>query len=283
VTASDRVARAVAELRPLPEVVRNIMETVADDDGTLDALLACVRTDSTLSALILGVVAKSGHNLTGEASDLSGAVAYFGIRNLTRVTVAQCLISNYRSVVGDGVDASVFWQHSIASGIAAELLAERTCLVSPGAAFAAGLLHNIGRPLLERLYDLRGPAAQQALDSNDSLHQIEAAITGMHHGTAGRMVANRWRLPRRFTEVIEFSHEDSGAMTGELCAITHAAHLMVLQMGLGIGIEGLRHTGSASALALLQLRIDDLDLLRAVLVTELKRAHYLVTQVARTN
>jgi putative nucleotidyltransferase with HDIG domain len=129
-------------------------------------------------------------------------------------------LSGYR--LGEGE----LWHHSLAAGAAAEWLAQALRYPNPEEAYVSGLLHDIGKLLLDqfvlnnykelidyvRLYRLQ-------------LWQVEERLLGIDHARVGGLVAERWNFPVPLVDAIRFHHAPSFARANQqLPAIVNLAN-----------------------------------------------------------
>lgn len=103
-------------------------------------------------------------------------------------------------------DAGSLWTHSVATACAATRLAEHLD-IDAGDAFAAGLLHDVGRAALvsaaPRSY-VR--LVRRSADSADPWPLLEEAWMGVDHATVGRRLADEWRLAPWLSDCIWLHH-----------------------------------------------------------------------------
>ena len=68
------------------------------------------------------------------------------------------------------------------------------------------------------------------------------------------------------------NHHNAELMSVDLTTVVHVADLIVLQMGLGLGLEGLNYPIWRGAVKRINLQTQDLDRVRLMLIAELRRA-----------
>ena len=107
-------------------------------------------------------------------------------------------------------ERDLFWLHCIGTGIVARALAR--CAPSelsadPEEAFAAGLLHDIGKIILEQhLHKQFEQALEKSATSGTPLHVCESDIIGVNHTQIGGKLAERWKLPESLVRAITHHH-----------------------------------------------------------------------------
>jgi putative nucleotidyltransferase with HDIG domain len=84
-----------------------------------------------------------------------------------------------------GRDRSQFWKHSFGTATASSLIAQRAGLKDDDVYFMAGLLHDIGKMILEMYFP---------------------SETEMDHTEIGAWMAERWQLPPALISAIGYHH-----------------------------------------------------------------------------
>jgi putative nucleotidyltransferase with HDIG domain len=104
----------------------------------------------------------------------------------------------------------------------------------PEEAYTAGLLHDIGKLLLDKYVEpyYRGMAAE--VDRGRSIIEVEEQFVGTDHATIGGLIAELWSLPKSLQEAIRFHHVPSLSTKPKLAALVSFANILVLQSGIGL-------------------------------------------------
>ncbi len=276
---TDEILRIIDTMPPLPEVAYRVLQIVNDPEFSPDALVAVVRTDPALTARILKLCNSSIYALPREITNVSDAVAYLGIRNLVKLVVVTCTASYYRNVdAGYFLSPGEIWKHSVACGLACQLLAEKIGFEDSAAAFTAGILHNVGKVALSQILIHETEAIRETLagDNKDFL-EIERAVVGMDHAKAGAIVTEQWYLPVDLRRSIKNHHDRRQLLVdSELTAMVHIADILTLQLGIGAGIDGLNYPLCSEALMRLQVTEPELDKVRVRLIDEVRQSDDLI-------
>jgi hypothetical protein len=106
---------------------------------------------------------------------------------------------------GAGLDRVGFWRHAVAVACASELVADGAPVlkVSPEEAFVGGLLHDLGKLVLDLIVPRSyAKVVQIAEQRNAPSAEIERAVIGLDHHIAGKRLAEHWALPHALQDVI---------------------------------------------------------------------------------
>lgn len=94
------------------------------------------------------------------------------------------------------------WDHSVAVGVAAKLIAEQSDQVDPQTAHLAGLMHDVGKPIVGGLLleaeKMLGMKKKDWLSEENWLSVVENS-----HREVGAAVAKKWQLPDEVIAVVE--------------------------------------------------------------------------------
>jgi len=107
-----------------------------------------------------------------------------------------------------------FWMHTIGVAATAEALADKLGFPSPGEAYVAGLIHDLGKLVCYLDSPEKFEKVCQELDRQGSysVHKslpldVEENILGMRHIEAGKMLGRQWGLPESLVRVMWLHHQ----------------------------------------------------------------------------
>lgn len=121
--------------------------------------------------------------------------------------------------------AAELWEHAVAVGVATKLLAARLRSGEPDEAFAAGLLHDVGRLVLatrfgEAYWEAVGGPAEHA-----AIERLESSNFGVDHAEVGGWMLDGWRLPPAVVTAVGEHHAERPA--SPLARVLHVADRLV--------------------------------------------------------
>ncbi|WP_462324119.1 HDOD domain-containing protein [Desulfoplanes sp.] len=212
----DNVLHQLDQMPSLPAVAAKILHIVLEDEFSLPELATLVESDPTLTLKVLNTVnnaERGGHPV----SSVSHAFPLIGMRPL-RILLLSVIVKD--GLVENGTDQEgihkELWTHSLACAIFAGLLAERTYPQLRNEAFAAGMLHDLGKIFLlvyfpEKYLECR----ERIVRNNEPASVAEERIFGTNHTTIGRELAKKWHLPQHIEQAIWRHHLDSAVLGQE--------------------------------------------------------------------
>jgi HD-like signal output (HDOD) protein len=197
--------------------------------------------DPGLTARLLRLVNSPIYGFPTRIDTVSQAISIVGMTQLHDLALGTSFIQLFSEVPADLVSMDSFWRHSVACGVTARVLAAQRREPNVERFFVAGLLHDIGRPVI---YMNAGAEAREALTrcrrSGELLYKVENEIFGFHHGTVGSALLERWRLPGLLQEVTAWHHNPGLASRFPIeTAVVHVADIIANALQFGTSGERL--------------------------------------------
>src|SRR5207249_3774808 len=111
-------------------------------------------------------------------------------------------------------------RHAVAVGSCAQLLAEQMAgtwgkdsQVEPFEAFVCGLLHDLGKIVLETVLPKSFARAVEAAEMlRGNIADVERSVIGLDHMVAGKRLAERWELPANIRDCIWLHGQSPAAL-----------------------------------------------------------------------
>jgi len=223
----DTLLRGVRKLPSLPAVVIELLQSMDREDTDTRRLAAKLAQDQALAARVLRVANSSFYGLQGKVETISDAVAVLGLNGLRTLATAAAVTGAFAGGKhGEGgYDLASFWRHSVAVALCAREIARRRHM-NEGNAFAAGLLHDIGRLALASSFPEHLAAVAQArAASGDCWLFAERHVLGTDHAEIGRQLTEHWCFPATLSGAIGAHHAPGKDATAgnTLAAVVHLA------------------------------------------------------------
>lgn len=219
----EALARNVRALPSLPPVVLELMQLVRQNEVQLDAITNTLRLDQALSIKVLQLANSPFYGLSGRIDAVRDAINILGLRQIGSLVLAAALTLQFEKLHGQSLHMEAFWRHSIGCAAAARLLALRIGL-DEQAAFTAGLLHDVGRLVVDSHHPLEAAQAIAWAEQNDMPHcEAERILLGIDHTELGAWVCRHWRFTSDVIEAIGGHHHPPTAGAPSLIDVVHVA------------------------------------------------------------
>jgi len=209
----DRVLerlRTLESLPSLPRVVTDMLRLLAEDDYSMSQLMQLVQQDTGLTARVLKLANSALYGRPRQIESLQQAMVVLGARELQQLVATISVMRTFE----DGfqpdhmLDKERFWSHSLGTGELATRVAGYFNLDFKGVDFTAGLLHDVGKVVLDQYFHAEYRDASD-LSVSRGLPQFEAErkVLGVDHAEIGSILAAQWGLPESLRAVIEEHHQ----------------------------------------------------------------------------
>jgi putative nucleotidyltransferase with HDIG domain len=234
------VIESAEKLPPFPEVVRKVMPLIQQMAPVKD-IEDVIRYDQAITAKVLALSQSAYYARGRSVSCLRDAIVSLGQRQLIQVILAACS-AQYFSSKGTGYDlkAGELWQHSVGTALMAEKVATRIGFDNILTVYTAGLLHDIGKTVLNLYVKTYFDLIISMLRSHKARFlDAEREVLGIDHQQLGAIIARHWRFPPEVIMAIGHHHcPQQVTEHREVVAITYVANRMVAGMGIGCGVDG---------------------------------------------
>jgi|YelNatPaOPRAMG01_1025707.scaffolds.fasta_scaffold00049_20 HD-like signal output (HDOD) protein len=231
-----RIAQSVLSLPTLPTVVAKVVEMVQDPRTSAQDLARIISADQVLTARVLKLANSSYYGFPRKIGTINLAIVLLGYETVRDLVLSVSVIERFGQSEGDlWFDYSLFWEHSVATGIACRLFSRLFQFQVVGEAFVAGLIHDIGKLVLNQY--LRKEFRQilrKANSENLLFYEAEEKVLGVSHGRIGAWMVERWNLPKTIVEALAFHHHPANAFrSSQLCHLVHFCDALVRRGGYG--------------------------------------------------
>ena len=223
----ENIVQSVTSLRPMPSNVTRIMSEIEKQNVSIDILVGLIGLDQALTALVLQMSNSVSLGYSRTCSTLNEAIMLIGLGRLKTILLTSSATGMMkRSLSGYRQGAGELWHHSLVVGVASEWLAQALHYPNPEEAYVSGLLHDIGKLLLDQVV-LNN--YNEIIDSVQKyqmpLWQVEEKLIGIDHAKVGGLIAEHWNFPVILVDAIRFHHAPSFARINQrLPAIVNLAN-----------------------------------------------------------
>jgi len=213
----DLLLRELGELPTLPGVILRLVDLApaagaggSGAAGAAEQITELIRLDVALTARFLS---SSGHGAA--PATVPEAVANRPLEWVLS-TALSAKVSGLPGPASSqgGLDRRGFWRHCLATACAAEMLApDAPDPQDAGEAFVCGLLHDVGKLVLDEAMPRSFARALRAAEAcGEELSACEQRVIGTDHSVVGRRWARQRRLPEAVQAVNWLAHQQIDAI-----------------------------------------------------------------------
>ncbi len=274
----DDILECVGSLPPLPGTALKLINIIGDPTSTVDDLVEVVKYDQVVTGQVLKLCNSAFFGLSRKITSLNDAMLCLGTVKVLQMVMSvhtNSLLSKEQS--GYGLDPGVLWRHSVAVALASSLFAQRVKLPNVNLVFTAGLLHDIGKVVLnEHVGEKFAEIVQRVNDDQVSFTEAEIEVLGYSHEQIGGMIAENWKLPDTIVRCVQYHHSPGKLDPPDpLVDVVYLANCICLLLGVGLGSDGLNHRADHDVMERHGLHEQDLEVIGAQMLTDLKQVEQL--------
>ena len=258
-SSAAEIEQAMEAIQPIPQVALKILRLIDSEEYETKALAEEIRKDQVISARTIKLcnsVAFAGNN---RVESLDQALVLLGLRLLVKLVISVSVNEFFsHSGLGYSLCKGGLYHHAVGTAIIAEKLADYTGSVEPGLAYTAGLLHDIGKVVLDQSIASAYPLFYRKLfEEENNFSEVEKEILGIDHTQVGSKLARKWSFPESLIEIIRNHHEPEKATRHlELAHVVYLADLLMCRFHSGLELERLNTQSLASRMETIGLSID---------------------------
>ncbi|VFU18355.1 Phosphodiesterase [anaerobic digester metagenome] len=256
----QKIFKTLKDLPPMPQVVQKARKVLSDPKSSFSDLAKVIESDQGIVTRVLKMANSPYYGLSGSVSSVKHASIVLGTKTLMELLDLACSSEILgQTLEGYDLAAGDLWMHSLAVANGSQLIARR---VNPSLeldAFSAGLIHDVGKIILDPYIMERKAEFQSfARERRDTFLSAEKGILGFDHAELASEVCERWQIPRHIVTAIRYHHDPEPTEKDTLSFIVHLADAAAIMSGIGAGIDGMLYAIHKDAMSLLRLKEDDL-------------------------
>lgn len=237
---AEQLDQVIEELLPIPQTALKIIRMIKDDSYSYREVSREILQDQVLSARIIRMCNSASINPGMKVDSIEKALLRIGDKNLMLLALSfslQDFISHARQ--GYSLCKGGIFHHSVWTAGVSGKLAELTGKAQPDLAYTAGLLHDIGKVILDQYMYSTYPLFYRQLQIQGScLAAAEKTLFGIAHTEAGYLLACRWGMPECVSETILHHHEPDKARDDQCLAhLVYVADLISSRFALGHDLD----------------------------------------------
>ncbi len=205
---ASAIISEVSGLISPPSICVRLYELIHSSNASAQTIGDTLALDPNLVARVLKIVNSAAYNFPNQITTVNRAVTIIGTQDLCNLVMAIAAVRSFSKFGGGLYSVEEFWQHSVFVALCARHLARGYKLEEPESFFVAGLLHDIGIPILYSTREKLCEIVKHAWSSGEQEHAIEEQKQfGIDHGEIAGLVLKNWQLPEKLTSAISFHHQ----------------------------------------------------------------------------
>lgn len=176
---------------PRPDMLKQITEQIASSSPNLDLIGQLIKKDVTLFGAILRVVNSPAFGFK-DVKTIDRAMMLLGIKRIGQMVQVISL----QQTLSNKLKMNRFWDTATEVADITSALATQLTGLSPDDAYATGMFHDFGIPLMMQAFpEYKELMAEANSDPSLSLAVLESRLYGFNHYEVGYELGRQWMLP----------------------------------------------------------------------------------------
>lgn len=276
-TRMDDILARVERLPRLPGATLRLIQVVHDPGSSMRDIVNTIRYDAAVTTDVLKRCNSAFCGVERRVTSIDDAATLLGAAQLVQIALAshtRAMLS--RAQPGYGLPPGALWANSVAVAIGAAALGQRLKFAQGGLLFTAGLLHDVGKIILnEHVATEYAEIARRVASERVSFCDAEREVLGCTHAEVGAQIAERWGLPAEIIQCMRYHHEPSALIPPEPCVdVVHLADVTCILLGIGGGDDGQMYRADEGAIERTGLGEREFESIGALIVGELKNIQH---------
>lgn len=265
----------IVGLPTLPSMLSNINKMMLNPRTSAKEVAQLISSDPSVTSKVLRVVNSSFYGFPNRITTITHAIVILGFNTVKSIVLSSSIFDVFKKdSKGLGFDRTEFWKHSIGCGAAARVLGKRLGYTALEELFIAGLLHDVGKIVLDQFVNDKFIHILNLVQTQNILiYEAEEKVLGVTHAEVGAWLFEKWNLSKGLIECIRCHHNPTLARENQkLVAIIHLSDILCRALRFGSGGDNKIPMISETAWSQLGLDVREFDRLLSETGEELERA-----------
>ncbi len=227
----------IDDLPAFPAIAFEVIRLTRDSSSTSKDIEKVIEKDPDLVSQVLKMANSPFYGLAQEINSLNHAINLLGFIQVENIIMISVMLTSIRKLpLHKHFNRDKFLEHSFGCGVTAKIMTNMLNLNFSSAEFSGGVMHDIGKVLL----DLYAPEdldeiLDNAYKNGSSFYDSEMGLYKINHSMLGSKLLSIWGLPNKIIDIVEYHHKPSEAKNKLLVSIVHVADLLTYSEGIGFG------------------------------------------------
>lgn len=279
----ENILNTIDRLKPIPQTALKILRMSQSHQHHVTDITRELARDQVLSGQVLKLCNSALFAGMVKIETLNDAVLIMGEEMLIKSVITAAVNTYYAQdgVSGYSLCKGGLFFHAVGVASTAEKIAEKAGSPQLKLAYTAGLLHDIGKVILDQYVSDASPLFFRRLSQkNENFLTSEKKVLGITHCEAGAILAKKWNFPDGLSEIIRLHHTPELAKKNKsLAYIIYLADLLMEKFNAGFDMEKMQTKSFDKAMRHLGFAMADLpELVDAIPLDAINNDDLLTTQ-----
>lgn len=207
-SGTARILNRVSDIAVLPHVVFKVLELSGSTDNSTAVLERAITVDPGFSSKVLTLANSAAMGLSRKVTSIREAIMFLGFRNVRQLAMTIGVFDLFGGKSDrDSMRRRNWWRHSVDTAVCCRYISDKFGRVSAEEAYTCGLLHQIGKTLLDRSGVADYSEVEERNKFGVSIIEAEEELFGCNHVELAIAATKKWNLPEALGSGLDYTSE----------------------------------------------------------------------------
>ncbi len=261
ISVSD-ILKSIDYLPAFNQTVHKALQLIQKDTYSNKELADIIKFDASLTANILKISNSALYAKSNKIHDIGTALSFLGkqqLFSLLSIVATKQYFSN--TISGYEINAGELWNHNLSVAVLTESLAYYEKDVDKSILFTAGLLHDIGKIILNTWVQSEWQRIMDLVEKESyDFISAEKKILGYTHAHIGGAILKQWNLPLPIINAAKHHHDES-LFDDPVVRLVCLADFLTFAMGYMTQMDNMYMSGYAKVLEYYHIKTKEIEVL----------------------
>ncbi len=203
---AEEYVRNIEKFAPCPEVALDVLSLAHEVDFSISKLSDKIERDPGLTANMLHMANSAYYGHMKKITSIKDIVVRLGLETVKIIAITSASVGLLKTPQkAYSLRAGDLWTHSYSTALLSSIIARYAQAKDSFAIYTAGLLHDIGKVILDRPLQLEIMNQNPEGDAGEIL-DLERRLLHTDHAEVGRALLEKWGLPEIITHSVGLHH-----------------------------------------------------------------------------
>jgi HD-like signal output (HDOD) protein len=190
-----------------------LYKALDDPNVNMSQLSKIIVTDPILTGKILKIANSAYFGMQQKVNSIGHALMIIGLLNVKTVLFQDGLLRLLKAKNSpDSLMVDSLWEHATLTSICASHIQSLFGGLDKGSLFTLGLLHDIGKFVINDLAPIKESGKDLlSVSATELTIRDEEEVYGVNHAVVGRLLFEQWGFPDQMGKIVEMHHVPSVA------------------------------------------------------------------------
>lgn len=195
------------KLPSLPHVLVKLLQACRDENINFDSLSEIISQDASLTTKVIKAANSPVYGRARHLNSLKHTLKFLGFETIKSIAITASIkqfFSEYNNQKTHFLKD--FWHHSLTCATISRSLAELMSYPYPEEAYISGLLHDIGKMMIEPGMGQEYKSFDHGIYPADKVLKHEKEALGISHPELAAVMLEKWNMPDVICDAVRYHH-----------------------------------------------------------------------------